>query len=86
MKVNDVRQLIVATLQDLGFRGLEPQGERILTQNRFYIGCRFDFAGVSAIWLEEAGQVRFIDASGKLLKIVRIPTETGNAAIVDRAA
>jgi hypothetical protein len=85
MKVSDVRQLIVTTLQELGLGAAKPLGERLLTQHRFYVGCRFDFEGASAIWMEEAGQVRFFDASGKLLKIIRLNANSGGE-IAERAA
>lgn len=84
MKVSDVRQLIVSVLQELGYQELHSRGERLLTQDRFYVGCRFEFDAASAIWIEAAGMVRFFDASGKLLKVVRVPAVRDSA--LDEAA
>lgn len=72
MKVSDIRKLIATTLNDLGLRDAKPTGERLLIQDHFYLGCRFDFEGASVIWLEESGQVRFFGDSGKLLKVIRV--------------
>lgn len=85
MKVSEVRELIARTLRDLGLGDIKPAGERLLIQDRFYLGCRFDFEGVSAIWLEEAGQVRFVGDSGKLLKIVRL-NANGGGEVAEQAA
>ncbi len=77
MKVSDVRQLIAMTLRELGLANAKPKGERLLTQDRFYVGCQFDFEGVSAIWLVDEEQVRFVTDSGKLLKIIRLRENSG---------
>ena len=76
MKVTDIRQRIVTTLHDLGLGDAKPAGERLLTKDRFYVGCQFDFEGASAVWLVEAGHLRFFDDSGKLLKIIRLTANT----------
>ncbi len=72
MKVSDVRQLIATTLHDLGLGDIKPAGERLLTKDRFYVGCQFNFEGVAAIWLVDAEQVRFVADSGELLKIIKL--------------
>ena len=69
--MDDVRALVAATLKDLGFGHAKPLGERLICCERFYVGVRIAFEGVSAIWLSEAGHVRFVDDSGKLLQIRR---------------
>lgn len=83
MKVSDVRQLINVTLRDLGFNDPQPVGERLVIQDHFYIGCRFDFEGASVTWMQETGQVRFFDDSGKLLKVIRL---NGGNGVIERAA
>jgi hypothetical protein len=72
MKVSDIRELINATLHDLGLGEAKSRGERLLIQDQFYLGCRFDFEGASAIWLETSAQVRFFSDTGKLLKVIRV--------------
>jgi hypothetical protein len=79
MKVSGIRELITATLHDLGLGDAKPAGEHLLIKDQFYLGCRFDFEGASAIWLEEFGQVRFFGESGKLLKVVRVNREDEGA-------
>ena len=69
--MEEVRALVTAALNDLGFGDAKPLGERLICCERFYVGVRIDFEGISAIWLSEAGHVRFVDDSGKLLRIKR---------------
>ena len=85
MRVSDVRQLIATTLHDLDLGDAKPVGERLLIRDRFYLGCRFDFEGVSAIWLEEARQVRFVADSGILLKIIRVNADGGGGVAAQAA-
>jgi hypothetical protein len=84
MKLSDIRQLIATSLRDLGLGDAKSVGEPLLTKVGIYIGCRFDFEEASAIWLEEVGQVRICDYSGKLLKVIRLNEkrdgEVGNQA------
>jgi hypothetical protein len=68
--MDDVRELVTATLNDLGLGNAKPLGERLICCERFYVGVRIAFEGVSAIWLSEAGHVRFVDDSGKPLRSV----------------
>jgi hypothetical protein len=76
MRVSEVRDLIATTLEDLGIRDPKPIGERLVLSDRFSVGCRFDFEGASAIWLSDAGQIRFFGRSGELLKIIRVNRRT----------
>ena len=69
--MDDVRALVAATLNDLGFGDAKPLGERLICCERFSVGVRIAFEGISAIWLSEAGHIRFVDDSGKLLRIKR---------------
>lgn len=68
----DVQELVATTLIDLGFAKAKSQGERLIYCDRYYVGVRFAFEGISALWLAGAGHVRFVDDSGKLLKIVKV--------------
>jgi hypothetical protein len=72
MRVSEVRELITTTLHDLGLGDAKPAGEHLLIKDQFYLGCRFDFEGASAIWLENSAQVRFFSDTGKLLKVIRV--------------
>ena len=77
--MDDVRELVSATLKDLGFGDAKLLGERLICSENFYVGVRIAFDGVSAIWLSEAGHVRFVDDSGKLLRIARLTEGKGVA-------
>ena len=85
MKVSDIRELIATTLHDLGLGDAKPAGERLLIKDHFYLGCRFDFEGASAIWLEDSEQVRFFGGSGKLLKVIRV-NANGEDEVAKQAA
>ena len=66
----EMRELVRTTLDDLGFSDARQLRETVLFRNRFYVGVRFAFEGVSAIWLVDANHLRFVDDEGKLLKTV----------------
>ena len=66
----EMRDLVKATLDDLGLGDAQSLGERVLILDRIFVGVRFVFEGVSAIWLADADHLRFVDDSGRLLKIV----------------
>ena len=72
MRIQEIRELAAKTLHELGFADSKPASESLLIKDRYYLGCRFSFDGISALWLEEAGQLRFIDDTGKLVKIVKL--------------
>jgi hypothetical protein len=67
----EMRELVRTTLDELGFGNAQPLGEQVLSRDPFYVCVCFAFEGVSAIWLVDADQLRFVDDKGKLLKIVR---------------
>ena len=67
-----IRKLVMTTLDRLGLANAKSLGESLLCSERYYIGIRFSFEGVSAIWLENSDLVRFVDDAGKLLKVARL--------------
>jgi hypothetical protein len=79
----EMRELVMTTLDDLGFGSAQPLGEQLLLRDRFYVGVRFAFEGVSAIWLMDADHLRFVDDTGKLLKTVSFG---GSQEVVGKAA
>ena len=72
MEPTEIRDLVTTTLSDLGFGDAKSLGYHVLHRNRQYAGVRFDFEGVSAIWLLDSDDLRFVDGTGKLLKTVRL--------------
>jgi hypothetical protein len=70
--VNDVRDLVMTTLGRLGLGSATELGEQLVCYENCRVGVRFAFEGVSAIWLNDASLVRFVDDAGKLLKVVRL--------------
>jgi hypothetical protein len=75
--VNDVRDLVTRTLDRLGLANATELGEQLVCYDNCRVGVRFAFEGVSAIWLNDASLVRFVDDSGKLLKVVRLTARHG---------
>jgi hypothetical protein len=78
-----IRKLVTTTLSELGFSEAKSLGEQLVCCERHYVGVRFVFEGVSAIWLNDAGHVRFVDDSGKLIKVVRF---NPRQEVVEKAA
>jgi hypothetical protein len=70
-----VQELLKSTLDDLGLGTARPLAERVLFRDRCLIGMCFEFDGVSAQWLTALGQLKFVDRSGALLKVVSLPRE-----------
>jgi hypothetical protein len=70
--VNKIRELVATTLNGLGLGSAKSLGERLVCCDNRRVGVHFAFEGVSAIWLDDASHVRFVDDSGKLLKVVRL--------------
>jgi hypothetical protein len=67
-----IRDLVTKTLNELGFGEAKSKGEQLVCSDRYQVGVRFAYDGVSAIWLNETGHVRFVDDSGRLIKVVRL--------------
>jgi hypothetical protein len=70
--MNDIRELVMRTLCLLGLGNAKSLGEQLVCLDNSHVGVRFAFEGVSAIWLNDADIVRFVDDNGKLLKVVRL--------------
>jgi hypothetical protein len=71
-RMNDIRDLVATTLNGLGIGNAKSLGEQLVCCDNCRVGVRFAFEGVSAIWLNDANLVRFVDDSGRLLKVVRL--------------
>jgi hypothetical protein len=69
-----LRELVLANLEELGCGKALWVGERLLFRDRYFVGTCFDFEGVSAIWLSDAAELRFVDDRGVLLKAVTLAT------------
>jgi hypothetical protein len=70
--MNDIRELVMRTLCLLGLGNAKSLGEQLVCLDNSQVGVRFAFEGVSAIWLNDAGIIRFVDDAGKMLKVVRL--------------
>ncbi len=70
MNVDQARRVVLDVLRGMGRSDARPLGEQPLSCDRYPLGVRFSFVGVSALWLSAAAQIRFVDDSGTLLKIV----------------
>ena len=90
MQARVVRELVLAALPELGFGGGESLGERLLVRDGCYAGIRFEFEEVSAIWLIEVREVRFVTDAGKVLRTIRLDdiadANIANADITEQAA
>jgi len=75
-----VQEALKATLNDLGRGDARPLGERVLFRDRCLVGMCFEFEGISAIWLTALGQLKFVDGSGALLKVLSLLDERPVAA------
>jgi hypothetical protein len=80
--MTEMHELLRTTLDELGYGNAQPLGEQLLFHDRCYVGVRFVFEGVSAISPVFADHLRFVDDTGKLLKIVRFDSgqEVGKKA------
>ena len=79
----EMHELLRTTLDELGYGNAQPLGEQLLFHDRCYVGVRFVFEGVAAIWLADADHLRFVDDKGKLLKIVRFDA---SQSVIGKAA
>jgi hypothetical protein len=75
MQLDEVRTIVGETLQGLGMGAAQLIGERIVLQDRFYIGRRFEYQGVSVLWLVEAHQIKFYNAVGEFITSVQLDQE-----------
>ena len=75
MQLDEVRTIVGETLQELGMGAAQLIGERIVLQDRFYVGRRFEFEGVSVLWLVEAQQIKFYNAHGEFITSVQLGQE-----------
>jgi hypothetical protein len=81
--VNNIRELVTTTLNGLGLGSAKSLGEQLVCCDNRSVGVHFAFEGVSAIWLDDPSLVRFVDDSGKLLKVVRL---TAGKNVTSKAA
>ncbi len=70
--LNEIRELVAMTLKRLGLGKAKLLGERLVGSEGSYVGIRFTYDCVSAVWLGEHGHIRFVDDAGQLLEIVRL--------------
>ncbi len=75
MQLDEVRTIVGETLRQLGLGNAQLLGERIVLQDRFYIGRRFEYEGVSVLWLVEAQQIKFYNAVGEFMTSVKVNRE-----------
>ena len=75
MQLDEVRTIVDQTLHELGLGAAQLIGERIVLQDRFYVGRRFEFEGVSVLWLVEAHQIKFYNAQGEFITSVQLGQE-----------
>jgi hypothetical protein len=79
MDVIRLRDLVLANLDEMGLGKARWLGERLLFRDRYYIGLSFDFEGISAIWRSDAGELRFVDERGAMIKAVPVSVAGGHA-------
>jgi len=75
MQLDEVRTIVSETLRELGLGAVQLIGERIVLQDRFYVGRRFEFEGVSVLWLVEAQEIKFYNAHGEFITSVQLGQE-----------
>lgn len=78
--VVSVREYLAETIGQMDKGSPEPLGEVLLHRNGFYVGRRFEFAEVRAIWFEEEGQVKLYDREGRFLRSLKLTNETLRSA------
>ncbi len=75
-----VRQLVLATLAQLGLSQAMPYGEIVLLRDRQYAGRRFNYEGVQAVWSIAKGTIEFVGEDGQLLQTVQVEGKAGSSA------
>jgi hypothetical protein len=77
--IEGIRQAIRESLAQLGCDTAELH-EAILIRGGMYCGRRFECAEGSAVWFLEENQIKYFNADGGLLKVVRLPQITTRRA------
>lgn len=70
--VASVRQVLGNMIGQLERGSAQPLGEVLLHQDGFYVGRRFEFPEVRAIWFEEEAQIKLYDREGRFLESVQL--------------
>ena len=69
---DSIRDFIVGRLAELGIPDPGPCSEIVLINDGFFLGRRFEFETVQAVWFSEADEVKFYSADGKFLQADRL--------------
>ena len=72
--LEQIEQALQAGLSELGMPDLASHRTTLLIQVGYYVGRRFTFDGVQAVWLTAEKVVRFYDDNGQVLKSVAVET------------
>ncbi len=67
-----IQQALQAGLSELGTPDLISHGTTLLVRDRYYVGRRFVFDGVQAVFVFAEKVVHFYDDNGELLKSVAV--------------
>ena len=72
--LEQIEQVLQAGLSELGMPDLASHRTTLLIQDGYYVGRRFVFDRVQAVWLTAEKVVRFYDDNGHVLKSVSVET------------
>ncbi len=72
--LKQIEQALRAGLSELGMSDLTSRGTTLLIRDGHYVGRRFAFDGVQAVWLAAEKILCFYDDNGQMLKNVDIAT------------
>lgn len=67
-----VRDLVLRTVAEFGVRDGTPASETLLVRDGYYCGRCFKFAGIRAVWLPDANQVKIYSDAGQWLATVEL--------------
>jgi hypothetical protein len=70
MNRDDVRQLAMAHLAELGIESCAPNWETLLVADARLRGYRFQFDTIQVFWFFQTRTLEFYDAGWRLLKLV----------------
>lgn len=68
--VEQIRQLVQQSLQELGIADAGELEETILIRNGFYCGRRFATSGAHAVWFAEENQLKIYGELGAVLRVI----------------